>query len=65
MYCDVMCCKLWTMVVEYYFRTWFCRPYDQVAKKNIFRRYFSFNDKYPMIIEDIRLLLCYCICDNS
>ena len=65
MYCDIMCHKSWIMVVEFYFRTWIFRPYNQVAKKNRFRYYFSFNSKYPMIIEDMRLLLCCCIWDNS
>ena len=61
MYCDIMCHKLWIMVVKYYFRTW----YDQVAKKNICHCYFSFKIKYSMIIEDMSFLFCCCILDNS
>ena len=59
MYCDIMCHKLWIMVVEYYFRTWICRPYELVTKKNRFRCYFSFNNKYHMIIEDMRFVVVY------
>ena len=44
------------MVAKYYFMTWIHRLYDQVAKKNRFRGYFSFNNKCFMIIEDIWLI---------
>ena len=56
MYYDIICHKLWIMVVEYYFRAWFCRLYGQVAKKNRFRCQFSFNNKCFMSIEDKRFI---------
>ena len=57
MYCGIICHKLWIMVVEYYFRTCVCQLYCQVAKNNRLCCHFSFNNKYFMIIKDIRLIL--------
>ena len=67
MYCGIICHKLWIMVAIYYFRTWICRLYFQVAKNNIFCYHFSFNNKYFTIIEHIRLkiFVVYVIIQNQ
>ena len=56
MYYDIICHKLWIMVAEYYFRTWFVDFMAKLLKRTDSVCQFSFNNKCFMIIEDIRFI---------